>query len=93
MARILLAIVSAPLGVSLAAARAPESFQAYIGGAQMSYQLSSELLPYGDMRQRCREAAELDLVRDDHPQAVTVPSLATLPLPSPGVEGGRPDEA
>ena len=47
----------------MAAARMPELFHAYIGVAQMSYQLESEKLAYEYMVRRFREEGNADMVR------------------------------
>lgn len=46
-----------------AAARAPELYHAYLGVAQMSYQLRSEILAYGYMLERYRENGDKAMVR------------------------------
>lgn len=63
----------------LAAAQAPELYHAYIGVAQMSYQLASEMLAYDHMVQRYREAGDAKMVR----RLEAAPPTATGPLPAP----------
>jgi pimeloyl-ACP methyl ester carboxylesterase len=62
----------------LAAARAPELYHAYIGMAQMSFQLESEVLAYDVMLQRYREAGDASMVR----RLEASPPTATGPLPA-----------
>ncbi len=73
----MLTILSAPLVVTLPAARAPEPFHASVGVAQMSCQLAFELLAYDDMWQRYREAGDATMVR----RLEASPPTATFPLP------------
>jgi pimeloyl-ACP methyl ester carboxylesterase len=62
----------------LAAARAPELYHAYIGMAQMSFQLASEVLAYDVMLQRYREAGDASMVR----RLEAAPPTTTGPLPA-----------
>ncbi len=62
----------------LAAARAPESFHAYVGVAQMSHQLASEMASYDFMLERYREAGDAAMVR----RLEASPPTATGPLPA-----------
>lgn len=52
-----------------AAARAPDPFHAYIGIAQMSDQLRSEMLSYDYMLERFRKNGDSDMVRQTHTAA------------------------
>jgi pimeloyl-ACP methyl ester carboxylesterase len=61
-----------------AAARAPELYSAYIGVAQMSYQLKSELLSYEYMVERYREIGNTKMVR----QLEIAPPTMSTPLPA-----------
>jgi pimeloyl-ACP methyl ester carboxylesterase len=61
-----------------AAARAPELYFAYIGVAQMSYQLKSEMLSYEYMLGRYREIGNIKMVR----QLEAGPVSMTIPLPA-----------
>jgi pimeloyl-ACP methyl ester carboxylesterase len=62
----------------LAAARSPELYHAYIGVAQMSYQLASEMLAYDFMLQRYRDAGDTAMVR----RLEASPPTVTGPLPT-----------
>ena len=62
----------------LAASRAPESFHAYVGMAQVSYQLASEMASYDHMLQRYREAGDAAMVR----RLEASPPTATGSLPA-----------
>jgi pimeloyl-ACP methyl ester carboxylesterase len=55
-----------------AAARAPELYHAYIGAAQMSYQLKSERLAYEYMLQQFQENGNLEMVRKLETAPVTM---------------------
>jgi pimeloyl-ACP methyl ester carboxylesterase len=55
-----------------AAARAPELYYAYIGVAQMSYQLKSETLAYEYMLQKFQESGDLEMVRKLEAAPVTM---------------------
>jgi len=55
-----------------AAARAPELYYAYIGVAQMSYQLKSEKLAYEYMLQQFQENGNLEMVRKLEEAPVTM---------------------
>ena len=55
-----------------AAARAPELYYAYIGVAQMSYQLKSETLAYEYMLEQFRENGNRDMVRKLEAAPVTM---------------------
>jgi pimeloyl-ACP methyl ester carboxylesterase len=55
-----------------AAARAPELYEAYIGVAQMSYQLKSEKLAYDYMLQQFKENGNTDMVRKLEAAPVTM---------------------
>ena len=55
-----------------AAARAPELYHAYIGVAQMTYQLRSERLAYEYMLQQLRENGDLEKVRKLEAAPVTM---------------------
>jgi pimeloyl-ACP methyl ester carboxylesterase len=55
-----------------AAARAPELYQAYIGVAQMSYQLKSESLAYEYMLQQFKESGNIKMVRKLEEAPVTM---------------------
>ena len=55
-----------------AAARAPELYHAYIGVAQMTYQLKSERLAYEYMLQQFREDGDLEMVRKLEEAPVTM---------------------
>jgi pimeloyl-ACP methyl ester carboxylesterase len=55
-----------------AAARAPELYHAYIGVAQMSYQLKSERLAYEYMLQQFQENGDLGMVRKLEAAPVTM---------------------
>jgi len=55
-----------------AAARAPELYYAYIGVAQMSYQLRSERLAYEYMLQQFRESGNTEMVRKLEEAPVTM---------------------
>lgn len=55
-----------------AAARAPELYYAYIGVAQMSYQLKSEKLAYDYMLQRFKENGNIKMVRKLEAAPVTM---------------------
>jgi pimeloyl-ACP methyl ester carboxylesterase len=55
-----------------AAARAPELYYAYIGVAQMSYQLKSERLAYEYMLQQFQENGNLEMVRKLEEAPVTM---------------------
>jgi pimeloyl-ACP methyl ester carboxylesterase len=57
-----------------AAARAPELYYAYIGVAQMSYQLKSESLAYEYMLQQFQENGNLEMVRKLEAAPVTMTS-------------------
>ena len=57
-----------------AAARAPELYYAYIGVAQMSYQLKSERLAYEYMLQQFQENGNLEMVRKLEAAPVTMTS-------------------
>lgn len=61
-----------------AAARAPEFYYAYIGVAQMSYQLKSEVLSYEYMRNRYKEIGNTKMVR----QLEAAPPTMSVPLPA-----------
>jgi pimeloyl-ACP methyl ester carboxylesterase len=61
----------------LAAARAPERYHAYVGMAQISFQLASEVAAHDAMLQRYREAADTAMVRRLEASVPTV----TGPLP------------
>ena len=61
-----------------AAARAPELYAAYIGEAQMSYQLKSELLSYEYMVARYREIGNTNMAR----QLEAAPPTMSVPLPA-----------
>jgi pimeloyl-ACP methyl ester carboxylesterase len=61
-----------------AAARAPELYSAYIGVAQMSYQLKSETLSYEYMLRTYREIGNKQMVR----QLEAGPATMTIPLPA-----------
>ncbi len=61
-----------------AAARAPELYSAYIGVAQMSYQLKSETLFYEYALQAYRELGNKQMVR----QLEAAPVTMTIPLPA-----------
>jgi len=61
-----------------AAARAPELYSAYIGVAQMSYQLKSETLSYEYMLRTYREMGNKRMVR----QLEAGPVTMTIPLPA-----------
>jgi len=61
-----------------AAARAPEFFYAYIGVAQMSYQLKSERLSYEYMLKRYKEIGNTKMVR----QLEAAPPAMSVPLPA-----------
>ena len=63
----------------LAAARAPELYHAYVGVAQMSHQLASEMASYDYMLQSYREAGDATMVR----RLESAPPTATGPLPAP----------
>jgi pimeloyl-ACP methyl ester carboxylesterase len=58
-----------------AAARAPELYRAYIGVAQMSYQLESEKLAYAYMLQRFKDDGNTKMVRtlEDAPVTDSIP--------------------
>ncbi len=60
-----------------AAARAPELYSAYIGVAQMSYQLKSEVQSYEYMLRRYREIGNTKMVR----QLEAAPVTMSIPLP------------
>ncbi len=60
-----------------AAARAPELFHAYIGVAQMSYQIESEKLAYDYMLQRFRQDGNTKLAR----KLEKAPVTGAVPLP------------
>jgi pimeloyl-ACP methyl ester carboxylesterase len=62
----------------LAAARAPELYHAYVGVAQMSFQLASEMLAYDYMLERFREAGDASMVR----RLEGSPPTTTGPLPA-----------
>ena len=55
-----------------AAARAPELYYAYIGVAQMSYQLKSESLAYEYMLQQFQENGNLEMVQKLEAAPVTM---------------------
>ena len=55
-----------------AAARAPERYHAYIGVAQMSYQLESERLAWEYMVQQFRESGNVKMVRKLEASPVTI---------------------
>ena len=59
------------IGIQVAA-RAPELYQAYIGVAQMSYQLKSERLAYEYMLQQFRENGNTQMVRKLEEAPVTM---------------------
>jgi pimeloyl-ACP methyl ester carboxylesterase len=61
-----------------AAARAPELYSAYIGVAQMSYQLKSETLSYEYMLRTYREMGNKQMVR----QLEAGPATMRIPLPA-----------
>jgi len=61
-----------------AAARAPELYSAYIGVAQISYQLKSETLFYEYSLQAYREIGNKQMVR----QLEAAPATMTIPLPA-----------
>jgi pimeloyl-ACP methyl ester carboxylesterase len=61
-----------------AAARAPELYSAYIGVAQMSYQLKSETLFYEYSLQTYREIGNKQMVR----QLEAEPATMSIPLPA-----------
>jgi pimeloyl-ACP methyl ester carboxylesterase len=63
-----------PIGLR-AAARAPGSYYAYIGMAQMTYQLKSEMLAYEYMLKRFREMGNVKMVRklEEAPVRMEVP--------------------
>jgi pimeloyl-ACP methyl ester carboxylesterase len=61
-----------------AAARAPESFYAYIGVGQMSYQLKSEMLSYEYMLGRYKEMGNARMVKQLEAAAPTM----SVPLPA-----------
>ena len=61
-----------------AAARAPELYSAYIGVAQMSYQLKSETLSYEYMLQAYRDIGNREMVR----RLEAAPVTMTIPLPA-----------
>lgn len=61
-----------------AVARSPESFEAYIGVAQMAHQLRSEVVAHGYMLARFREAGDARMVRRLEAAAPTT----TVPLPA-----------
>lgn len=63
----------------LAAARAPELYHAYVGVAQMTYQLASEMAAYDYMLQAYREAGDAKMVR----RLEGAPPTPTGPLPGP----------
>ena len=63
----------------LAAARAPELYHAYVGVAQMSNQLASEIQAYDFMLGRYREAGDSAMVR----RLEVAPPTPTGPLPGP----------
>jgi pimeloyl-ACP methyl ester carboxylesterase len=60
-----------------AAARSPESYYAYIGVGQMSYQLKSEILSYEYMLKRYKEIGNTTMVR----QLEVAPPTMSVPLP------------
>ena len=60
-----------------AAARAPEKYRAYIGVAQMSYQLRSEQLAHDYMLERFRAQGNADMVR----KLEAAPIVDSVPLP------------
>src|SRR4030042_1777046 len=62
-----------------AAARAPDFYYAYIGVAQMSYQLKSEILSYEYMVKRYKEIGNTKMVR----QLEAAPPTMSIPLPAP----------
>ena len=64
------------LGIQ-AAARAPELYHAYIGVAQISYQLESERLAYEYMLQEFRKNGDSEMVR----KLENAPFTMTVPLP------------
>ena len=55
-----------------AAARAPQLYYAYVGVAQLSYQLKSEKLAYDYMLERFRESGNTDMVRKLEDAPVTM---------------------
>ncbi len=61
-----------------AAARAPELYSAYVGVAQMSYQLKSERLAYEYMLRRFKENRNTKMVR----KLEAAPPTMTAPLPA-----------
>jgi pimeloyl-ACP methyl ester carboxylesterase len=61
-----------------AAARSPELYQAYIGVAQMSYQIKSEKLAYDYMLQQFKQSGNSDMVR----RLEAAPVTLTAPLPA-----------
>jgi len=61
-----------------AAARAPELYSAYIGVAQMSYQLKSEALSYEYMLRAYRDIGNWTMVR----RLAAAPVTMTIPLPA-----------
>jgi pimeloyl-ACP methyl ester carboxylesterase len=61
-----------------AVARAPELYYAYVGVAQMAYQLKSENLAYEYMLERYREIGNIKMVR----QLEAAPVTMTPPLPA-----------
>ena len=61
-----------------AAARVPEFYYAYIGVAQMSYQLKSERLSYEYMLERYKEIGTIKMVR----QLEAAPPTMSVPLPA-----------
>jgi pimeloyl-ACP methyl ester carboxylesterase len=60
-----------------AAAQAPDLYYAYIGEAQISYQLKSEILSYEYMVGKYREVGDLRMVR----QLESAPPTMRVPLP------------
>ncbi len=62
----------------LAAAQAPELYHAYVGMAQMSDQLTSEMLAYDFMLDRYRESGDATMVR----RLEASPPTPTGPLPA-----------
>jgi pimeloyl-ACP methyl ester carboxylesterase len=64
-----------------AAARAPESFHAYIGVGQMSYQLKSEMLSYEYMLGRYQEMGNARMVQL-LVAAKPPPTMSVVPLPA-----------
>jgi pimeloyl-ACP methyl ester carboxylesterase len=66
-----------PIGIQ-AVARAPELYYAYVGVAQMAYQLKSENLAYEYMLERYREIGNTKMVR----QLEAAPVTMTPPLPA-----------